>query len=60
MEYLMSAVITHIQNNWHKYGIAYLVLKDLKDTYSTISSIKSVQETASWVWSKITGLFKKL
>lgn len=56
---MMHEVWVHLQNNWHKYGVVFLLLKEAKDIYKFISGLKSIQETFSWLWSKLTGLFKK-
>lgn len=50
-------VVVHVQQNWHKYGILYLVLKDIKGAYTWMARLKSVQETLSWVWKKIKSIF---
>ena len=55
-----SDVWTHLQQNWHKYGILYLVLKDIKGTYTWITKLKSYQDNLSWLWNKIKKFFAKI
>ena len=50
----LTDIWQHIQLNWHKYGIAFLVLNHL------IEKMRSVKDNASWVWEKIKWPFKKI
>jgi len=62
-------LLTHLQANWDKYGVVILLIREIKIIEGIISVVKpiynflynamNVDETATWVWGKITGLFKK-
>jgi len=56
----MHPVVQHVADNWHKYGIAFLVLKELNDIFQFISKLKGIQETFKWAWSKITCLYRSI
>jgi len=55
----MHPVVQHVADNWHKYGILFLVLREFNDIFKFLSKIKGMQETFKWAWGKVVCLFKK-
>lgn len=52
---MMHEVWLHLQNNWHKWGVFFLLLKEAKDVYKFVVELKSIQETFTWLKAKFSG-----
>lgn len=50
-------VLIHLRDNWHKYGILFLVIKELRGVYKFIANIKAVSETFGWLNKIIKSIF---
>lgn len=50
-------VPTHLKDNWHKYGVIILIIKEFRIIYHITEKIKNFKE--SWIYTKISGLFQK-
>lgn len=50
---MMHEVWTHLQNNWHKWGVFFLLLKEAKSIYKFFEELKSLQEMVIWVKEKL-------
>ena len=46
-------ILIHLRDNWHKYGIAFLVINHI------IEKIRTFQDNSSWVRKKIRHWIKK-
>ena len=53
------AVWVHLQNNWHKYGVLFLLLKEFKRTLEFIFKLKDLKENLLWLRDKIASIFKR-
>lgn len=56
---MFHQLLTHLANNWHKYGILLLLIKEFRVLFHILDKWKNVQETLSWGCGKIKVLFSK-
>jgi hypothetical protein len=56
---MIHEVGTHLQNNWHKYAVVFLILKDLYKFVSTLEVVQEAGPALSWLWAKIKKPFGK-
>lgn len=52
-------VLIHLQNNWHKYGVVYLLFREFKETLILIFRLKDLKENLTWLRDKIASIFKR-
>ncbi len=52
-------VLIHLQNNWHKYGVLFLLLKEFKRTLEFIFRLKDLKDNLTWLRDKIASIFKR-
>jgi len=64
-----QSVISVIATDWHKMGIAFLVIKELKKTFAAIGTIKDVKSFVknlftktgrALVWAQVKNFFAEL
>jgi hypothetical protein len=55
----LHAILVHLHNNWHKYGVAYLLFKDFRDALRLIFRLRDLKENLTWLRDKIASIFKR-
>lgn len=55
---MMHEVGQHLANNWHKYAVVFLILKDIYNAVSALETVQEAGSTLKWVWGKIKSAWQ--
>ena len=49
----------HLSNNWHKYGVIFLLFREFRIVFHLIEWARDTRDNMQWIWQQLMRVVRK-